>query len=97
MVCYDGCICTDDKASVNTLDVIQWPAMLVTVLASWYVASTTNSRRKLGFWLFLGSNALWVVWGYHTHAYALISLQLFLVFMNLRGLFKAEPDTSEAS
>ena len=97
MLRCDGRILTENKEFVNTLDLIQWPAMLVTVLASWYVASTTKSRRKLGFWLFLGSNALWVVWGYHTHAYALISLQLFLVFMNLRGLFKAERDTSEAS
>lgn len=78
---------------MNIVDLLQWPAMLVTVSASWYVASTKKSRRKLGFWLFLLSNGLWVAWGLYARAYALIVLQAFLVIMNLRGLFKAEPDT----
>ena len=41
-----------------------------------------------GFILFIISNTLWVVWGYHTHAYALIILQVFLFAMNLRGFRK---------
>jgi hypothetical protein len=65
--------------------------MAVTVVAAWYVASTKRRRRKLGFYLFLISNALWIWWGVGARAYALIFLQAFLVFMNLRGLFKAEP------
>ena len=79
---------------MNTLDLVQWPAMLATVSASWYVASTKKRRRKVGFWLFLLSNALWVAWGLHAQAYALIVLQAFLVVMNLRGLLKAEPESS---
>ena len=67
------------------LDLIQWPAMLVTVVAAWFVASRSPGRRKLGFWLFLASNVLWVVWGIHTKAYALITLQFCLAFMNIRG------------
>ena len=82
---------------VNSVDLLQWPAMLVTVGASWYVASTKKRRRKLGFWLFLLSNVLWVAWGLHAHAYALVVLQAFLVVMNLRGLYKAEPQTSAGS
>lgn len=66
--------------------------MLVTVGASWYVGSTHRRRRKFGFWLFLLSNVLWTAWGLRAHAYALIVLQLFLTGMNLRGLWKAEPD-----
>ncbi len=80
--------------SRHTIDLLQWPAMLVTVCASWYVASTHRRRRRLGFWLFLLSNALWMAWGLYAHAYALIVLQAFLVMMNLRGLFKAEPPTN---
>jgi hypothetical protein len=82
---------------MNIVDLLQWPAMLVTVSASWYVASTKKRRRKLGFWLFLLSNVLWVAWGLHAHAYALILLQAFLVAMNLRGLFKAEPGANAGS
>lgn len=67
------------------LDLMQWPAMAVTVMASWFVASGRSRRRKTGFWLFLLSNVLWVVWGAHAHAHALIVLQLCLVLMNIRG------------
>lgn len=70
------------------LDVLQWPAMLVTVAASWYVASTHRRRRVIGFWLFLVSNLLWAVWGLHAQAYALIALQLCLAVLNIRGQLK---------
>jgi hypothetical protein len=72
------------------IDLIQWPAMLVTVVASWCVASNAKPRRNLGFWLFLASNVLWVMWGLYAHAYALIVLQACLAFMNIRGANKTE-------
>ena len=62
--------------------------MVVSVLAAWYVASTGKSKRNWGFWLFLASNMLWVVWGAYTHAYALIVLQVCLAAMNVRGAMK---------
>jgi hypothetical protein len=67
------------------LDLIQWPAMIVTVIAAWLVASRSPGRRVAGFWLFLVSNVLWILWGVHSHAYALITLQVCLAFMNVRG------------
>jgi hypothetical protein len=67
------------------LDLLQWPAMLVTVIAAWFVASSSNGRRKFGFRLFLASNLLWVVWGIPAHAYALVALQVCLALMNIRG------------
>ncbi len=75
---------------MEALDLMQWPAMVVTLVASWLVASTQAGRRSVGFWLFLLSNVLWVVWGWHTSAYALIALQLGLAAMNVRGAVKAE-------
>ena len=69
---------------------IQWPAMVVTVLASWFVASTSKVRRNGGFWLFLVSNVLWVVWAVDQRAYALIVLQVALAAMNIRGARKTE-------
>ncbi len=66
--------------------------MLVTVGASWYVGSTRKRRRQFGFGLFLLSNLLWTLWGLPAHAYALIVLQLFLTGMNIRGLWKSEPE-----
>jgi hypothetical protein len=73
-----------------TQDAVQWPAMLVTVWAAWFVGSTEERRRKIGFWLFLASNVLWVVWGVHAEAYALIALQGCLAGMNIRGACRAK-------
>jgi len=78
------------------IDLLQWPAMAVTVLAAWMVASRHHGKRKLGFWCFLVSNVLWVVWGLHDEAYALIALQLCLVATNVRGAFKNADQTTSA-
>jgi hypothetical protein len=75
---------------VQYVDLVQWPAMVATVIASWYVASRAESRRNWGFWLFLVSNVLWVVWGVSAHAYALIALQVCLAVMNIRGARKTD-------
>ncbi|MDQ6646536.1 MAG: hypothetical protein M3Y93_04780 [Pseudomonadota bacterium] len=73
---------------MDYIDLVQWPAMVVTVVAAWYVSSRTKTRRGVGFWLFLISNVLWIVWGWHAAAYALITLQLCLAAMNIRGAKK---------
>ena len=75
--------CVFDR--MNALDLTQKPTMIVTVIAAWFVASSRKERRQSGFWLFLLSNVLWVVWGVHARAYALIVLQLCLAGMNIRG------------
>jgi len=70
------------------LDLIQWPAMAVTVIAAWMVGSQRKFKRNWGFWLFLLSNVLWIVWGWQDRAWALIVLQVCLAFLNIRGAFK---------
>ena len=76
---------------MDILDLFQWPAMLVTVIAAWFTASQHKRKREAGFWCFLLSNVLWIVWGVHDHAYALIVLQLMLAVMNIRGVYKNDP------
>jgi hypothetical protein len=71
------------------LDLLQWPAMLATVVAAWWVASTQQRKRVIGFWTFLVSNGLWAAWGWHTQAMALVVLQFCLAAMNIRGFVKA--------
>ena len=78
----------------DVLNLTQWPAMLITLVAAWLVASQTKRKRSWGFWSFLISNVLWVVWGWHAHAYALIVLQLGLFALNLRGVLKNEPQSA---
>jgi hypothetical protein len=73
---------------MNWIDLLQWPAMAVTVSAAWMVGSQRKWNRNYGFWLFLLSNLLWIVWGVHDHANALIFLQLCLAALNIRGAYK---------
>jgi hypothetical protein len=70
------------------INALQWPAMVVTVLAAWLVASQRKFKRNWGFWIFLLSNVLWIVWGLNDRAYALIFLQVCLAFLNIRGTIK---------
>lgn len=79
------------------IDLIQWPAMAVTVLAAWYIGSQQPGKRMFAFWCFTFSNLLWVIWGLHTEAYALIVLQIFLCVINLRGLKKNRDGTKANS
>ncbi len=64
--------------------------MATTVIATYLVASRSSLRRNISFWCYLISNALWIAWGLHDHALALIALQVALAALNIRGLFKTE-------
>ena len=71
-------------------DLLQWPAMVVTLLSTWLVGSTRKSLRMVGFYAFLLSNALWIAWGWHDRAFALVALQIGLAVLNVRGAAKNE-------
>lgn len=75
---------------MDYLHQLQWLAMLVTIAAAWLIASQSKRRRQTGFWLFLVSNALWMVWGWYDRAYALVVLQIALALLNIRGAYKNE-------
>jgi hypothetical protein len=77
---------------MDYIDLLQWPAMVVTITGAWLVASRARHRRVIGFWVFLSSNILWAVWGWHTSAYALIILQISLAVMNARGVYRNDPE-----
>jgi hypothetical protein len=81
---------------LEMLGLLQWPAMAASLAAAWLVASTRKRRRNAGFWVFLLSNVLWIAWGWHDDAYALIALQLGLALTNIRGVFKTTHPTTDA-
>lgn len=72
------------------LDMLQWPAMLASVMAAWLIASPAKYMRNVGFWVFLLSNVLWLLWGWNDGAFALVGLQIALAAMNIRGVLKTE-------
>jgi len=69
-------------------DFLQWPAMVTSLAAAWLVTSQGPGKRKAGFWVFLLSNVLWIAWGMHDGAFALIALQVGLAALNIRGVIK---------
>jgi hypothetical protein len=83
----------------NIIDLLQWPAMAVTLCAAFLVGARHARRRVFGFYTFILSNLLWIVWGMHDEAWALITLQLGLLAMNVRAIFRnhkeAEAETRE--
>jgi hypothetical protein len=74
------------------LDALQWPAMVTTLVSAWLVASQSKRKRNLGFWCFIVSNALWIAWGWHDGAIALVGMQIGLFALNVRGALKNDPE-----
>lgn len=72
------------------LDLLQWPAMAVTLAAAFLVGARHAKKRVAGFWTFILSNVLWIVWGVHDDAWALIALQAGLAAMNVRAIVRNE-------
>jgi hypothetical protein len=83
------------------LDLLQWPAMAVTLGAAFLIGARHARRRIFGFYTFILSNILWILWGVHDGAWALITLQAGLCAMNVRGIVRnhkeAEAETHEES
>ena len=75
---------------MDYLELVQWPAMVASIVAAWLVGARSKTRRQAGFWWFLASNVLWIAWGWHTRAWALIALQFALATLNIRGARKNE-------
>lgn len=73
---------------MDWLGLLQWPAMVASVVAAWLVAAQAKRKRQVGFWVFLASNVLWIAWGWKTDAWALVALQVALAVINIRGTIK---------
>jgi hypothetical protein len=79
---------------MDWLDLLQWPAMIIIVAATWLIASKSEHTRKVAFWGYFLGNILWVAWGLHTEAYALVIAQFLLAALNVRGAKKNEDEVS---
>lgn len=77
------------------LSALQWPAMVITLTAAWLVASRSKSKRHRGFWCFIASNIIWIVWAWSEQAYALIVMQLGLFAINVTGARKNQTNDSD--
>ena len=84
-------------SGIDYLHQLQWPAMMVTIIAVWLIASQTKSKREIGFWLCLLANVLWVAWGWNANAYSIVVMQFALAMLNFRGVYKNETSSGVPS
>lgn len=75
---------------MDYMSLLQWPAMAVNILSVWLLTFPSKRLRHAGFFLSLVSNTLWVAWGWHAQAFAVIGLQIALAALNIRGVTKTE-------
>ena len=75
---------------MDYMSLLQWPAMVINILAVWLLTFPSKGTRHAGFLLSLFSNTLWIAWGWHTQAFAVIALQIALAALNMRGVNKTE-------
>jgi hypothetical protein len=75
---------------MDYFDLLQWPAMVVNVLAVWLLTYQSKRTRHAGFFLSLLSNILWVTWGLYVQAFAVLGLQFALAALNIRGFRKTD-------
>jgi hypothetical protein len=74
----------------DILGLLQWPAMIVTLIASWFLASKSAHKRVVAFALLISGNVMWIAWGWGDGAWALIALNAGLLALNVRGIVKNE-------
>jgi hypothetical protein len=73
---------------VMTISWIQWPAMVVTIAASYWVASDNQRWRCVGSWLFPDQQRAVDMWAIAEDAYVPIILPVGLALMKIRGVDK---------
>ena len=79
-----------ETENMDYFSLLQWPAMIINVLAVWLLTYQSKRKRHAGFVCSLFSNALWVAWGWHVQAFAVIGLQLALTTLNIHGFRKTD-------
>jgi hypothetical protein len=69
---------------------LEWPAMAISLAAAYLLASQKPEKRVVAFWLLIIGNVMWIAWGWGEAAWALIALNVGLMVLNVRGIFKNE-------
>ena len=75
---------------MDYFSLLHWPAMVVNILAVWLLTSRSKNKRHAGFLFSLLSNGLWIAWGWHAQALAVIGLQIALAALNIHGVKKTD-------
>lgn len=71
---------------------LEWPAMLISLAAAWWMGSTKAKKRIVAFVLLIVGNLMWIAWGWGEGAWALIALNVGLMGLNVRAIMKNEDE-----
>ncbi len=74
------------------LALLEWPAMATTLAAAWWMGSTKAKKRIVAFAMLIVGNLMWIGWGWGDEAWALIALNVGLLCLNIRAIFKNEEE-----
>ena len=76
---------------------LEWPAMAISLAAAWWMGSTKAKKRIVAFVMLILGNLLWIAWGWGEAAWALIALNVGLMMLNVRAIFKNEEEVEMTS
>jgi hypothetical protein len=79
------------------MDLLQWPGMALGLAGAPLVASTSAGTRRIGFGLWLISNACWIAWGLDAAAWGLVAMQVVFCWSSWRGWRNNRPDHAQGS
>lgn len=68
------------------IDLLQWPALVLSIIGAWLVGGRRANQRLAGFLLFLASNVLWSLWGLGIAAWGVVITQAFFTWTSIRGI-----------
>ena len=80
----------------NFFAMLEWPAMAVSLAAAYWMGSTKAKKRIVAFLMLIVGNLMWIGWGWGEQAWALIALNVGLMALNVRAIFKNEEEVENA-
>ena len=80
----------------NFFAMLEWPAMAVSLAAAYWMGSTKAKKRIVAFLMLILGNLMWIAWGWGEQAWALIALNVGLMALNVRAIFKNEEEVKKA-
>lgn len=74
----------------DILALLEWPAMAISLVAAYLLGSINPTKRIVAFVMLIIGNVMWIGWGCGSDAMALIALNVGLMVLNVRAIFKNE-------
>lgn len=71
---------------IELTDVLQWLGCIFGVAGS-YLVARKHRYSKFAFVFYLISNALWIAYGYKTHAWGLVTQQMAFTYTSALGIY----------